>query len=340
MPAYRIGATGPEVARIQQQLTRLGFYNGPIDGSYGGGTYAAVHTFQRARGIEGDGVVGPRTWSVLFDGSAIPAPAVAAEPLATRCLALTASFETESAAPECFAGLAGDFDGMGMSFGVLQWNVGSGSLPPLLQSIDAEHPGVLDAVFQERASELRRVLASSRVDQLAWARSIQDPATFRLSEPWRGMFKTLGRRPECIGAQTAAASERYRRALAMCADYGLWSERAAALMFDVVVQNGGILDATRARIESDFAAIPDDSRDEREVARMVVVANRRAEAARPQFVEDVRQRKLTIARGEGTVHGRHYDLAEDFGIVLRPISATPPEGVMATSVASPQPAGS
>jgi hypothetical protein len=59
-----------------------------------------------------------------------------------------------------------------------------------------------------------------------------------------------------------------------------------------------------------------------EVARLRIVANRRAEAAKPQWVEDVRSRKLTIANGEGSVHGRHYDLAEDFGITLRPFEPT------------------
>lgn len=36
---------------------------------------------------------------------------------------------------------------------------------------------------------------------------------------------------------------------------------------------------------------------------MSIVANRRAEAANPRWVDDVRVRKLCIARGEGTVHG-------------------------------------
>jgi hypothetical protein len=37
-------------------------------------------------------------------------------------------------------------------------------------------------------------------------------------------------------------------------------------------------------------------------------------------VEDVRTRKLTIANGEGTVHGRHYHLDEQYGIGLKPAS--------------------
>jgi hypothetical protein len=49
------------------------------------------------------------------------------------------------------------------------------------------------------------------------------------------------------------------------------------------------------------------------------VANRRAAASRPAYVNDVRNRKLTIANGHGVVHGRRYDLAGQYGITLAPI---------------------
>jgi hypothetical protein len=47
-------------------------------------------------------------------------------------------------------------------------------------------------------------------------------------------------------------------------------------------------------------------------------ANRRAEAGNPRWIEDVRKRKLAIARGEGMVHGQYYHLADQFGICLKP----------------------
>jgi len=46
------------------------------------------------------------------------------------------------------------------------------------------------------------------------------------------------------------------------------------------------------------------------------VANRRAEAANPAWIEDVRTRKLCIANGSGVVHGIPYDLEGQFGIGL------------------------
>jgi len=54
-----------------------------------------------------------------------------------------------------------------------------------------------------------------------------------------------------------------------------------------------------------------------ELERMKIIANRRAEAAKPRWVEDVRARKLCIASGAGEVHGIPYDLEAQFGIALR-----------------------
>jgi len=317
MPFYRRGSAGPEVARVQARLETLGHYLGPADGMFGGGTESAVRAFQRAVAIPADGVVGPEVWSSLFAGEEIPRPAILARALDFRCLALTGSFETGCALPECFAGVAGDFDGQGMSFGALQWNLGQRSLQPLLREIDQLHPAVLDGVFDDYAAELRAVLDASQREQLAWARSIQDVNRRRLQEPWHGLFKALGRRDECQQAQARAARARYDAARELCRQYEVWSERAVALMFDILVQNGSIGPLVRAQIERDFAALSPGSPEDVEAARLLVIANRRAAAAKPQWVEDVRQRKLAIATGKGSVHGRRYHLDEDYGIGLR-----------------------
>lgn len=318
MATYNLGSMGPEVGRIQGRLSELGFYRGPADGVFGGGTESAVRAFQRSTGIAEDGMVGPDTWAHLFPAEPLPDPAILAQPLEYRCLALTGSFETNAPAPECFCGLSGDFDKQGLSFGALQWNIGQGSLQPLLRQLDTTSPSVIDEVFHENAATLRAMLSSSRDEQLAWARSIQD-ARHNLVEPWLGLFKTLGRRNECQAIQVACAADLHTQGAELCRDYGLGSERAVALMFDIKVQNGSISEVVRQQIFADFAHIdPNLAWADSEVAKMRVVANRRADAANPQWADDVRRRKLTIAEGTGSLRGRFYDLAAQYGVRLHP----------------------
>lgn len=61
------GATGDTVRQVQVQLARWGFYTA-ADGVYGPNTKLTVVSFQRAMGASTDGVVGPKTWALLFRG--------------------------------------------------------------------------------------------------------------------------------------------------------------------------------------------------------------------------------------------------------------------------------
>jgi hypothetical protein len=95
-------------------------------------------------------------------------------------------------------------------------------------------------------------------------------------------------------------------------------------MFDIQVQDGSISRLVKAQIEQEVKRLkPAADTKSLEVARLRIIANRRAEAANPRWVEDVRTRKLTIANGEGTVHRRHYNLEDEYGIRLTPLTLPP-----------------
>src|SRR6202790_3652595 len=46
MATYRLGSAGAEVEKIQAGLNTRGFYSGPLDGMFGGGTEAGVRGAQ------------------------------------------------------------------------------------------------------------------------------------------------------------------------------------------------------------------------------------------------------------------------------------------------------
>lgn len=64
------GELGEWVTFLQESLLQLGFEPGSVDGNLGERTERAVQDFQSARGLEADGVVGPRTWDAL--GAEVP----------------------------------------------------------------------------------------------------------------------------------------------------------------------------------------------------------------------------------------------------------------------------
>lgn len=59
------GSSGTDVTTLQNRLTALGVYDGPITGYFGGLTEDAVIRFQQAKGLLADGVVGPKTKAAL-----------------------------------------------------------------------------------------------------------------------------------------------------------------------------------------------------------------------------------------------------------------------------------
>ena len=72
------GMSGPDVRFVKDSLFSLGFYNSKIkqitNDTFGPDTFVAVRKFQRAKGLEDDGVVGPQTWAALEEALAAEEP--------------------------------------------------------------------------------------------------------------------------------------------------------------------------------------------------------------------------------------------------------------------------
>ncbi|MFY9174978.1 MAG: peptidoglycan-binding protein [Peptococcia bacterium] len=83
-PTLRLGDVGPAVRFLQRQLQQRGFYQGVVDGDFGGRTERAVREFQRSQNLRVTGVVDHATWRALgVDCNREPTPPQGT-PIATR----------------------------------------------------------------------------------------------------------------------------------------------------------------------------------------------------------------------------------------------------------------
>lgn len=74
------GTISGDVKTVQQILTGQGYNVGPIDGNFGPQTLSAVQSFQRAKGLVPDGIIGPQTWDTLRGKVTSQSP----DPMVTR----------------------------------------------------------------------------------------------------------------------------------------------------------------------------------------------------------------------------------------------------------------
>jgi D-alanyl-D-alanine carboxypeptidase len=247
-------------------------------------------------------------------------------PTEEKALRITTTFETGR--PLGFSGLTGNFDGQGISFGLLQWNFGTGSLQPLLRQFDQRFPTRFNAIFGNDAPRLRDVLDSHTIaEQMQFARSIND-AQNHIVEPWNSRFNRLAQDPDFQAIQLAVARRRMDAAEQNARELGLHTERSLAVMFDNVTQNGAAwLDVPR---QNPRRRILQDRKSQREHALrrplnerelLELIANVVADTANPRWREDVRRRRMTIVNGTGVVHGTHFDLGTRFGLSDQPWTA-------------------
>jgi hypothetical protein len=233
-----------------------------------------------------------------------------------KALKITTMFETGK--PLDFGGLAGNFDGKGLSFGLLQWNMGSKTLQPLLKEFIGLFPARFAEIFGGDSVAFKNLLINkSAKEQLDFAGSINDQRN-HISEPWNTYFLKLGGDPDMRQIQIKYAKERMNVALRYVSGLGFKTERALALMFDLVTQNGENWIKRKKRKSRIAVEIFEQEKtgglplDEKQ--KMKIIAEVVAATVKPEFSKDVFQRKMLIVNGQGLRGKKKYDLGRDFGL--------------------------
>jgi hypothetical protein len=226
-----------------------------------------------------------------------------ADKLFWKIIVLTGRVEFGGRDP--FSSVTGGFDGM--SFGIGSWSVRSGTLMPLLSKMRSLDLTLFDQIMApdqefvvewlkqpaERALELtrQRMLAKGSSD---------------VSGLWKTRFATLGRTPEFQRVQVDELRPRMEKAREVCVSLGLHSERALAFIFDTAFSQGLGFTRYLAQDQEAFARVITRQPDEEE--KLLLLVNRASNRVPVPLREQLRQRYLAFATGEGVVFGSVIDL--------------------------------
>lgn len=237
-----------------------------------------------------------------------------------KALTITSRFEGVLG----YSSVGGDFDGMGLSFGLFQWNAGQGTLQPIMRQCVEHMPITVETIFTPQGfATLKHALRSDRAF-FEWTKSLNNKDK-KIISPWYERFYKLGLTEGCKKFQNQARIPILKKAKEIMDDMNFKTERGFALAFDIATQNGSVVrDANRiyeAGIKPNF----------KEKDKLYVLANAVAVTSRKKVLryingkpwtiqDDVRSRKLCIVTGIGTVHGRKYDLAREFGLGDGPVN--------------------
>ncbi|MFN0109458.1 MAG: D-alanyl-D-alanine carboxypeptidase family protein [Blastocatellia bacterium] len=260
-------------------------------------------------------------------------------PSELKAVKITSTFETGRAGG--FGGLTGNFDGQGLSFGLLNFTVKAGSLIPLLQEFINKHPQRYAAAFGKDADRFKETVFATMPDPKNPRRRIRDVArqmqfvngqmnaipqkakSNKIIEPWKTYFGRLENDSEFRKIQVKAVRRALDRARSWFKEFGFKTERGFVFMFDLVSSHGGAwLNAPKFKgkrkallqqmLAAKQAQLGGNALTESQ--KMEVIANMIADVSLPEWREKARVRKLWFVRGVGKVHGRLFDIRKDFGV--------------------------
>ena len=233
-------------------------------------------------------------------------------------------YETELLFPENYGMTAGNFDGQGISHGCIQFPLGWGTLQGIWKDLYTNSFDMVKSKFTLLADFtswedwLLNKTIQQQIDHadITWTDWKLDGNGDRIpesghnvKEPWKTYFRNLGVSNESQLRQQQEVDVIYHpNALKWFKDFGLWTRRGYALMFDISVQNGSInpLDVNQqpidvmGRIFARFAALNTTglTAEQIETEKMKIIVDERAKEVSSTWRLSYTERKSSIALGE------------------------------------------
>lgn len=233
------------------------------------------------------------------------------------CLHITSNFEGAD-----FGTVVGNFDGQGMSVGVLQFNLKSESFKNyILNHID---PMKYD-FFPVPITPLIKL---SGEDSVIWAKDNMLRPDGSVKTEWRIAWAEFLTNPVIINLQKNACSKYFHQARCLAGRFGFNQDnkRAMAFFYDVAVQvwNMKDIDPVKAHLEQAQNILQIYSTENyllwqnielnEDQQKLVILAHLRALKCKPEWRISFFNRKATIATSIGIVNKEKYDFRKLFTV--------------------------
>jgi len=286
------GTKGDLVKKIQKSI---GLKD---DGDFGPQTESAVKSFQMAKGIPQTGFVDEMTWREI---TKLPAPT-----LFERCLMVTQNIEGHG-----YNLAAGNFDGAGITWGIVGFTIKSGSLYNVLSKIPLSE---LESVFGK--SEAQMLLTACKNRDIKFGQKLSIMSGKKLLDKWQKAFHELGNLESARKAQRDVVENDYwiPSQKQLQSDLPeLKSERAAAMAFDSWIQQGKIYNLS----VSNAKKVLQNNGGELKALEAIAAGQRDGMNIKSKTLwgNNVYSRRILMARGQGIANGSNYIL-DNYGINL------------------------
>ena len=215
-------------------------------------------------------------------------------------LQVVACYETQG---DPYQQATGNFDGAGMSFGVIQFNFKSKTLQELFAKFQQADEERLQACFSSNAqyAELCKVITGPTSKAIAWGDSISTGKNkHKVISEWNKSFRAVGRVNDFRQIQMEFAYDRYGKLLMATLAFleGLSTVRirnhcCLTALFDMCIQQGGHYKATK---EIRHRVLEENPQDEFTLTAITV--EERAKKANPAYRADCLSRRLGILHRE------------------------------------------
>ena len=246
------------------------------------------------------------------------------------CLQISGSFENGDPA---YDAITGNFDGMGMSVGILQWCAGAGSLSLLLQkTIQNSSTEAINAFFGngENVASIAQ-MGAQQAKQFVITTFMTDGMhlTQQAIQDWQQLLQS----DACIAAQLdLAVNGVLAKGMNLASQYTQTSNmRDIAFFFDVVTQSGGMSNSRGAvpplvdpsqstwqqavqfaqtKSAKSAAHWSEVCQTDAQAKLLLHYAYQRALLSRPEYIWAAFSRRGTIACRGGVVNGGWFDFSQ------------------------------